>query len=147
VRLVVGGGHHEVLRVAAARADVVALSGLGRTLPDGHRHAVRWYPESLDAMLRVVRDESRACGTTPEVEALVQVVMVTDDRARAIAELAGRVPGATPADLDTTPFLLIGTVEQMAEQLIRQAQELGITRYVIREPALETAEQLLAALT
>ncbi|HZC73577.1 MAG TPA: LLM class flavin-dependent oxidoreductase [Jatrophihabitans sp.] len=144
VRLMVGGGHREVLRIAAARADVVALSGLGRTLPDGHRHTVRWSRADLDAALTVVRDECAQGRTAPEVEALVQAVTLTDDRAEALADLAERVPGATVEDLDTTPFLLIGTVEQMAEQLTRQAEQLGITRYVVREPAVDTAEQLIA---
>jgi alkanesulfonate monooxygenase SsuD/methylene tetrahydromethanopterin reductase-like flavin-dependent oxidoreductase (luciferase family) len=36
VKLAVGGGHPLLLRAAARHADVVALSGLGRTLPDGH---------------------------------------------------------------------------------------------------------------
>lgn len=146
VRLVVGGGNRVVLRTAAARADVVALSGLGRTLPDGHRHEVRWSPASLDAALRLVREESRRRGTPPEVEALVQIVTVTDRRADTLTELAGRIPGATPDDLDGTPFLLVGTVEQMAGQLVRQAQQYGITRYVVREAAVETAERILTLL-
>ena len=45
------------------------------------------------------------------------------------------IPGALAADLARTPFLLIGTHEEMAAQLLRQARELGITSYVVREPA------------
>lgn len=146
VRLVIGGGHRQILQVAAGRADVVALSGLGRTLSDGHRHRVRWTPAHLDSMLNVVWVESRRLGTTPEIEALVQVVTVTSNRAEVLAELAERLPGATPDDLAQTPFLLVGSIEQMAQQLARQAQQLGITRYVVREPAVDTAEQFLPLL-
>ena len=146
VRLVVGGGHPQILRAAARRAAVVALSGLGRTLPDGHRHEVRWTRAHLDATLDVVRTESQQLGTTPEIEALVQVVTVTDNRTEALAELAQRVPGATADELGRTPFVLVGSVEQMAAQLISQAEELGITRYVVREPAIDAAEQILAML-
>jgi probable F420-dependent oxidoreductase len=146
VRLVIGGGHWQILQLAAGRADVVALSGLGRTLSDGHRHQVRWTPAHLDSMLNVVRVESRRLGTTPEIEALVQVVTVTNNRAEVLAELAERLPGATPDDLAQTPFLLVGSIEQTAQQLARQAQQLGITRYVVREPAVDTAEQLLPLL-
>lgn len=147
VRLVVGGGHRQILQIAAARADVVALSGLGRTLADGHRHHVRWTRAHLDSMLDAIRAESQRLGTTPEIEALVQVVTLTNDRAEALAELAQRLPGTTPDDLAQTPFLLVGSIEQMAEQLARQAQQFGITRYVVREPAVDTAEQLLPLLT
>ena len=90
VQLVVGGGHPEVLRAGARYGDVVGLAGLGRTLPDGHRHEVRWSPADLDRMLRLVHDEAQQAGRTPVIEALVQVVTVTPDRAAAVQELASR---------------------------------------------------------
>lgn len=146
IALVVGGGHPDVLRVAAARADVVGLSGLGRTLPDGHQHAVRWSERDLEAQLRTVRDEARRVGTSPAVEVLVQHVIATGDRAAAIEALRARVPGTPAADLASTPFLLIGTPQEMAAQLRRQADRHGITRYVIRERAVEHLEPALALL-
>jgi probable F420-dependent oxidoreductase len=147
VGLVVGGGNRGVLEVAAARADVVGLSGLGRTLPDGHRHEVRWSAARLHAQLRVVREEARRARNTPELEALVQAVIVTQDRAGSIGDLAARLAGASSADVAQTPFVLIGTVEEMAAQMLRQAEELGITRYVVREPAVEPMEAVLGVLS
>jgi alkanesulfonate monooxygenase SsuD/methylene tetrahydromethanopterin reductase-like flavin-dependent oxidoreductase (luciferase family) len=144
VRLCVGGGHPLILRTAAAHADVVALSGLGRTLPDGHRHEVRWSQADLDHQLRIVRDEAQLTGNRPDIEALVQAVEVTENRTAAIEALSQRIPGATAQDLAHTPFLLIGTREEMAAQMLKQAEELGITRYVIREAAVPALERVLA---
>ena len=146
VAVVVGGGHPDVLRVAAARADVVGLSGLGRTLADGHRHEVRWSERDLAARLRTVRDEARRAGTAPAVEVLIQHVIATDDRAAAIEELRTRLPGTPAADLAGTPFLLIGTPAEMAGQLRRQADRHGISRYVVRERATGHLEPALALL-
>ncbi|WP_159622996.1 TIGR03621 family F420-dependent LLM class oxidoreductase [Ruania rhizosphaerae] len=146
VRIAVGGAHPELLRLAARTADVVGLSGLGRTLPDGHRHEVRWSKEKLRAQLAIVQDESARTGTAPEVEALVQVVTETDDRRAVLTELAERLPGSTADDLAQAPFLLVGTREDMAAQLKRQARELGIARYVVRESALVTMEKVIALL-
>lgn len=146
VRLAVGGGNPTVLRTAAGRADVVALSGLGRTLPDGHSHDVRWTPADLDRQLALVREESLRAGRSPELEALVQVVQVTEDRPAALADLAAELPSASLDDLAQTPFVLIGTIAEMAAQLRRQSEELGISRYVVREPAVEVMEQVLARL-
>ena len=95
VRLCVGGGHPLILRTAARHADAVALSGLGRTLPDGHRHEVRWSQADLDRQLRIVREEARLAGNSPNLEALVQVVEVTENRTAAIEALAARIQGAT----------------------------------------------------
>lgn len=146
VQLIVGGGNPQVLRVAAARAKVVALSGLGRTRPDGHRHEVRWTSADLHAQLNVVHEESERCGTAPAIEALVQVVTVTEDRPHALADLSERLQGVPVGDLDKTPFVLVGTIEEMAAQLVRQAEQLGITRYVVREPAIDPVAHVLSLL-
>jgi probable F420-dependent oxidoreductase len=146
VGLVVGGGHPQVLRAAARRADVVGLSGLGRTLPDGHQHEARWSAADLRAQLEVVAAEARDTGRAPILEALVQIVRVTQDRAASIEEISGRIPGASAQDAARTPFLLIGTYEQMAAQLRAQAEEFGISSYVVREPAVPHIERVLALL-
>jgi probable F420-dependent oxidoreductase len=144
VEIAVGGGHPEILRAAARRADVVALSGLGRTLPDGHHHEARWSAGDLRRQLQLVRDEARRAGTAPIVEALVQAVTVTEDRASSITQLSERIAGASAEDAARTPFLLIGTYEQMAAQLLAQAEQLGITSYVVREAAVPHLERVLA---
>jgi hypothetical protein len=42
--------------------------------------------------------------------------------------------------------VLIGTHEEMAAQLRMQASELGITSYVVREPAVPDTERVLTLL-
>jgi probable F420-dependent oxidoreductase len=146
IRLAVGGGHPQVLRAAARRADVVGLSGLGRTLADGHHHEARWSAADLRRQLQLVQDEARQAGRAPVIEALVQVVDVTQDRGAAIQQISSRLPGASADDLAGTPFVLIGTYEQMAAQLRAQAGEFGITSYVIREPAVPDLEHVMPLL-
>ncbi len=146
ISLAVGGGHPQVLRAAARHADVVGLSGLARTLPDGHSHEVRWSAADLLGQLQLVRDEAQQAGNSPVHEALVQLVIVTGDRAGWIEESSGRFPGATAQDITRTPFLLIGSYEEMAAQLVAQAEGLGISSYVVREPAVPHLERVLALL-
>jgi probable F420-dependent oxidoreductase len=146
VRLAVGGGHPQVLRTAARHGDVVGLSGLGRTLADGHHHEARWSAADLRRQLQLVRDEARQAGRAPVIEALVQVVEVTQDRDAAIQEISRRLPSASADDLASTPFVLIGTHEQMAAQLHAQADEFGISSYVIREPAVPDLEHVMRLL-
>jgi len=64
------------------------------------------------------------------------LVRVTDGRAGAIAELGATIRGATAEDVSRTAFALIGTQEQMAAQLLAQAEQLGITSYVVRGQAV-----------
>jgi hypothetical protein len=51
-----------------------------------------------------------------EWHALTQVVMVTSDRRKAAANLAGEYRGTvTAAEILQNPFLFVGTTEEMAE--------------------------------
>jgi probable F420-dependent oxidoreductase len=143
VRIAVGGGHPLILRTAARHADVVGLSGLGRTLADGHHHEVRWSVAELRRQLELVREEAGRAGRAPVIEALVQVVTVADDRDAVIREISGRIQGASAGDVASTPFVLVGSYEQMAAQLRVQAEELGITSYVVREPAVADLERVM----
>lgn len=143
VRLVVGGGHPLILRAAARHADVVGLSGLGRTLADGHHHEVRWSRANLRRQLQLVREEAQQASNRPVIEALVQSVRVTRDREAAVEEISAKIPGASVEDVSRTPFLLIGSYEEMAAQMLKQAEELGITSYVVREQAVPDLERVL----
>jgi probable F420-dependent oxidoreductase len=146
VQLVVGGGHPRVLRIAAARAQVVALSGLGRTHPDGHRHDTRWSTAELHHQLAIIGNATAGRARVPDLEALVQVVTVTDDRDQALAELASQFPEVSVQEAGSTPYLLVGTIPEMVDQLRRQAEDFGINRYVVREAALDSTAQILALL-
>lgn len=148
VPLLIGGGGRRVLRLAGQRADIVGLTGLGRTLADGHRHEVAWAPELVDATVELVADAAREAGrSTPLVlEALVQHVELTDDREHAAHALADRVPGLSASDVLTAPYVLVGSVEEIADHLAMVRSRWGITRFVVRPPTLDPVEQVVARL-
>jgi probable F420-dependent oxidoreductase len=129
--ILVGGSGPALLAHAARHADIVGFTGLGRTLPDGHRHAARFQPEVLDDEVAVVR---QAAGERPvELNVLVQVVEITDDRRAAAAAIADRVEGLTVDDALATPFLALGTPDEIAEQLRAARDRWGISYFVVRE--------------
>jgi len=144
--VLVGGGNPALLRWGGAHADAVGLSGLGRTLSDGHAHTVSWSAAQLDTQVALVREGAAGAGVAPPaLEALVQDVVLTDDR-----EAAAR-PIAHEADLSVenllaVPYVLIGTIDQIVEQLRDMRERWGITRWVVRTDALDVAEQVLVAL-
>jgi len=118
---------------AAQHADIIGLFGLGRTLPDGQRHEVRWQTERLDATLAYIREQAGERASQLEFNALVQRVTVTDDRRAAAEELSAGIEGLTIEDALNTPFLALGTHAQIAEHLRMCRERWGISYFTVRE--------------
>ena len=133
IRLLVGGNGSGLLEHAGRHADIIGLQGLGRTLDDGHRHTVRWSADHLDRQLEQIRAGAGDRFDDLELSALVQVVNVTDDTDSAVAKLCNRVPGLTPDDAASAPYVLVGTVDEIAEKLERCRRRWGISYFVVRD--------------
>jgi alkanesulfonate monooxygenase SsuD/methylene tetrahydromethanopterin reductase-like flavin-dependent oxidoreductase (luciferase family) len=74
-----------------------------------------------------------------EWHALIQAVVPTDDRWAAAAALTRRFGNLmSPDEILVTPFVLIGTIEQMAEQLLRNRERYGFTYYTVHGPYADT---------
>jgi len=131
--LLVGGNGEGLLGHAGAHADIIGLQGLGRTLEDGHRHTVKWTPEHLDAQLAQVRAGAGDRFDALELNALVQVMTVTEDTGTATSALVDRVDGLTGADAAVTPYALIGTVDEIAAKIEQCRDRWGITYFTVRE--------------
>ncbi len=140
----VGGNGTALLRLAAREADGVGLTGLGRTLPDGQRHEARWSAAALTGRLAIVDAGVESRGVDLERSALVQVVTVTDDRPEVAHQVAERVPGLTVEDALETPFLLLGTIGEMAEQIVATRDRWGISYFVTRPDSVDAMEQVIA---
>lgn len=133
VPILVGVNGRAALAHAARHADAVGLTMLGRTLPDGQHHEVHWQLGRLDTAVAWVRDQAGLRRELPELNALVQAVIVTDDGQAAAEKLAGEVAGLSVADALSTPFLALGTEDEIAQHLLRCRARWGISYYVVRE--------------
>lgn len=143
--LLVGGNGSALLGHAGAHADIIGLQGLGRTLEDGHRHDVKWTTEHLDIQLDQVRAGAGDRFDQLEFNALVQVMEVTDDTAQSIDALVERVDGLTADDVATTPYALIGTVDEIVAKIRTCRERWGITYFTVRE--VEAFAPVIAALS
>jgi alkanesulfonate monooxygenase SsuD/methylene tetrahydromethanopterin reductase-like flavin-dependent oxidoreductase (luciferase family) len=133
VPILVGVNGRAALAHAARHADTIGLTMLGKTLPDGQRHEVRWEPGRLDRIVEWIRDQAGDRWAHLELNALVQAVIVTDDRRAAAANLVESVPGLTVDDALETPFLAVGTEHEIADHFQQCRARWGISYYVVRE--------------
>lgn len=136
--LLVGGTGDRVLRIAAETADIIALAGV-RQLPGEAPGAFRiCTADEADERVRFARESAGARADRAEWHALVQAVIPTDDRRSAAAELLPRLGDTMTIDqILETPFLLIGTSEEMADQLRRNRDRFGFTYYTVHGPYLD----------
>lgn len=140
IPLLIGTANSRLLRWAGEHADIVGLTGFGRTKSDGHQHEARWRLADIDAQVVLARE---AGGTT--LEALVQRVEITDDAEAVLAEDAGRL-GMSVDEVRQVPFLLVGTVEEIVAAVREHRERWGITRYAVRRPGLDVLGPLLPRL-
>jgi hypothetical protein len=132
----------------AREADIVGLSGLtfrggGAVPPD----LSGWRVSSVDERVRLVREvagEERYARL--ELNALVQRVVITDDRRRAAEELTSRWTQLTADEILQCPYVLIGTVDQMVEDLQARRELWGISYYVVHEPYADAFAPVVARL-
>lgn len=130
---------------AARHADIIGLMMLGRTLEDGQRHEVRWEADRLDRTVAYITEH--AAGRDVELNALVQVVNITDDRDAALREMSADTPSLTLEDAQSTPFLAFGTHDEIAAHLASCRERWGISYFSVRsidefQPVIERLRTL-----
>jgi len=133
VPILVGVSGRAALAHAARTADTIGLTMLGVTLSDGNAHAVRWEPGRLDATVAFIAESAGERAGPLELNALVQAVVVTDDRRSAAEKIAADTPGLEVDHALSTPFLALGTHEQITEHLLACRERWGISYYVVRD--------------
>lgn len=144
-RLVVGGGGERILRLAARTADVVAVNvnlAAGvideRAFPDG-------VPELTDRKLAWIRDAAGDRFGDLELQVRVHLAMVTDDRAGVLGEMSPAF-GLTPEQAAATPHALIGTVEEICDQLVERRERWGISYLGLSQAQLDDFAPVVARL-
>jgi probable F420-dependent oxidoreductase len=144
--ILVGGNGHRLLRMAAARADIVGLSGTGRTKADGLTHeATGFPPDAVDERIAFVRAAST--GREVELHALVQQVIVTDDPTGVAESLRKLVPELRAEDILATPYLWIGTVESICDTVRAARDRWGFSYFTLFQHSLEAATPVVTRLT
>ncbi|WP_103336894.1 TIGR03621 family F420-dependent LLM class oxidoreductase [Amycolatopsis sp. CA-126428] len=145
-RLLIAGNSDGVLALAAEHADVVGFAGL-RQQPGKPPGTFKLdNAEAMDERVAFFRSK-----TSREVEynMLVQHVEVTDDRDRAAEawhELTERSAVPHARELLDAPQLLLGTVEEIAGQLVDRRERYGFSYITVFEPDLETFAPVLKEL-
>ena len=145
--ILIGGNGDKVLRVAAQHASIIGLTGF--RMVKGTPVLDSFSATRIAERIAFVRAAAGDRSEDLEFNSLVQRVIVTDERRAAAAPVVERIDQET-FDLDAaldSPFMLFGTPSQIADQLRRYRNELGISYYEIRgdtDPAFDAVVEELA---
>jgi probable F420-dependent oxidoreductase len=144
--LILGGGGRRVLTVAGHHGDIVSIhvdlrAGTGgpeaapNASPDATRQKVAWVKEAAGARFDDI-----------ELNCLIGFAIITDDR-QGIVDSMAPVFGIDPADALHVPLALIGTLDEMAEELEWRRAEYGISYYSIEAACWEALAPVVGRLT
>jgi probable F420-dependent oxidoreductase len=124
VPLLVGGNGDRVLALAGRHADAAGLVGFTSGTGQVHTDRSHWSWEGLADRIAHVRRAAAERAADLTIDILVQRVKVTD------------APG------DDTPFVLLGTVERIRDQISR-LEGLGVDGITVFESSADALAQVL----
>ena len=145
--ILIGGNARRLLTLAAREADIVGLTGITFRRGGAEPDVAAFRAAAVDERLAIVREAAGDRFDRLELNALVQRVVVTDDRRQAAADLSARWRELSPEDILESPYVLAGTVDQMVDDLQTRRRRWGISYYVIFEPGMDAFAPVVARLT
>ena len=145
--LIIGGTGDRMLTLAVRRADTVAVGGLFQR--KGEPPGTFRMGSAAEAAERVafIRDQAGARMGELELHVLIQGVVLTDNRRAAARELVDKqVPHFTVDELLETPFVLIGTVDEIVAQVRERRERYGFSFITVHEPYMAAFGQVIERL-
>jgi len=138
--LMIGGTGPRLLRVAARAADIVSFATGTTAQPPSE-----WTLEELARKAARVRDDAGA--RQPELHLSPDMWVVTSDRRSFLEDRAAALGFATAEDFDRSAYVLVGTIEQIIEQLEETRATAGISYVTVHQRAMEDFAPVVARLT
>jgi len=123
--LILGGGSKKMLSLAAREADVVGITTNNRGRTAAGLMGSRSTFESVQQQVKWIKDSATDRFDELELNVRIITAAVTEDRDAAARSLES-ASGMSGADIVRSPFVLLGTADQIVDHIKRLRDELGI---------------------
>jgi len=143
--VLIGGGGPRVLSIAAREADIVGINGTLAAGAIGPDAIASMTAEAVDQKIEAVRAAAGSRIDDIEFNVRAFLVRVTDDREGATEQIAGFV-SVDPEMVRATPFVLIGTPEEIVEDLLQRRERWGFNYVIVGGEDVEPFAPVVAAL-
>jgi len=144
--ILIGGGGKRVLSIAAREADIIGIAPAAKTGNVDAETAQDTTNEATARKIGWIKDAAGARFDDIELNCLVFAVIVTDDVATN-ADLMGQLFGVGADEVMQSPHVLIGSVEQIADELVERRDRFGISYVVVQTDALDAFAPVVARLS
>jgi probable F420-dependent oxidoreductase len=140
-----GGGGKKVLSLAAREADIIGLHL--RVKDDGTVDPSEQTEASLAQKVEWVRQAAGERFAAIELNLLIGAAIITEDRLLVAEQRASeRENRVTAEQILGSPYVLLGTVEQIAEQLQTRRERYGVSYLVVTSDDMEAFAPVVARL-
>jgi probable F420-dependent oxidoreductase len=144
-RILVGGGAPRVLRLAGREADVVGINpnlragaitpdAVHTSLAEGTAQKIEWVKEGAGDRFGEI-----------ELQIRYFLCSITDDRQK-LAEVVAPGFGISPEDVLGSGVALVGTTEQVIDELQRRREEWGVSSVVVGDDNVDAFAPVVAKL-
>ena len=143
--ILIGGGGKRVLSIAAREADIIGING---TMESGIIDPAvlrTMTAASVEEKAQIVLDAAGQRLSAIEMNVRAFMVKVTDERAQSMERIAQAV-GFSTDEIAESPFALIGSPEQLAEDLLARRERWGFSYVIVGAADVETFAPVVAML-
>jgi len=149
----IGGGGRRVLTLAGREADIVGLDPKGTVT--GTKNLATTAAEAVEQQISWVREAAGARFPDLELQTLVWAVKVTEDRRQGAEDVAAMMASWPPTIISnppnaehilTSPQFLVGTVEQIVEDLQERRERYGISYLTVFGDYVDVLSPVVACL-
>ncbi len=143
--ILIGGGGKRILSIAAREADIVGINGTLAAGVIGPEAIATMTAEAVDRKVEIVHASAGRRIADIEFNVRAFMVRVTDERQAVMEQVAGFVQ-VDPSFIEESPFALIGTADQLVDDLLRRRQRWGFSYVIVGAEDVESFAPVVAEL-
>lgn len=144
-KIVIGGGGKRVLSIAAREADVIGVNPNLKSGATDQATARSAVADMVDKRIGWVREAAGERFDQLDLQMLTFFVNIGGNR-REVAQMMGPSMGLTEEQAYDVPLALIGSVEEIIEQLHERRERWGFNYWVVHDPETEAFAEIVGRL-
>lgn len=144
-KLLIGGGGKRVLSHAARHADIVGVNPNLKSGATDQATAQSAVADMVDKRIGWIKDAAGERFDELELQMLTFIVQIGGNR-KEMAEMMGPAMGISPEQAHDAPLALVGSVEEICDQLVERRERWGLNDWVVHDAEFEAFGEIVARL-